>query len=141
MSCIVGGVDAAPVRYGYTVSLQSTTTLRRECGCVMIAPGVALTAARCALFPCASASLTILTRPCRLSSPHDGSEIFPIARIRVHPDYSETAFENDIAVILLDGTTAVDQPLLRISEDPPPLEGQFPHADGLGRDGPGLVLL
>ena len=98
----------------------------------MIAPGVALTATRCALFPCASASLTVLTRPCRLSSPQDGSEIFPVATIRVHPDYSNTTFENDIAVILLDRTTAVDQPLLRISEDPPPQEGQFPHADGLG---------
>lgn len=115
---IMGGENAVPGRYGYMVSLQVIPyRLSHDCGGTLIAPDVVLTAAHCVEYPDDQFNYAVRTGPYQLSQPSEGSEIFPIAEIVIHPEYDSFALQNDVALIKLDGAS-MNRPLAVLNQNP-----------------------
>ena len=118
---IMGGKDAEPGRYAYMVSLQSISRrLSHFCGGTLIAPDIVLTAAHCVRDRDDRANTAVRTRPYQRSNPYEGSEIFAVDEIILHPDYLDTrrtAFAWDIALLKLDGLS-LNQPMPVLNQNP-----------------------
>ena len=120
-SRIIDGDDADPGRYAYMVSLQSIVRrMRHFCGGTLIAPDIVLTAAHCVRDLDDKANTAVRTRAYQLSNPYEGSEIFAVDEVVLHPDYLDTrgtAYALDIALLKLDGLS-LNQPMPVLNRNP-----------------------
>ena len=118
---IMGGKDAEPGRYAYMVSLQSIARrMRHLCGGTLIAPDIVLTAAHCVSNSGDKTYMAVRTRPYQRSNPYEGSEIFAVDEIILHPNYLDTlgtAFAWDIALLKLYGLSW-NQPMPVLNQNP-----------------------
>ena len=115
---INGGENAQPGRYPYTVSLQSLSAgIRHLCGGSLIAPDIILTAAHCIEPLGRLEDLAVRVGPFRLREPIEGSEIFPIVDVALHPQYEEGLFVFDVMLLKLDGAS-FNRTLVTLNNNP-----------------------
>lgn len=119
---IVGGTEAIPDRYPYTVSLQDAATLSHYCGGSLVAPDMVLTAAHCLYYP--GHQLAVRLRPYSLRDPDaDVSEIFSVRKAHVHPDYYDAGLNplrvpyRDVVLLQLNGTSTKSSVFLAVNND------------------------
>lgn len=96
---IVGGYSSASA-YPYMVSLQSYQ--RHECGAVLVAPDVVLTAAHCTN---GNAVKAVLNRLDLTNDAEAGSETIDLNYYEKHPDYVLSSSRHDLALYKLTAST------------------------------------
>ncbi|MBN3303208.1 CFAD factor, partial [Amia calva] len=106
--CIMGGWEATPHSRPFMVSIQQNG--KHECGGFLIAEKWVMSAAHCFTDPSEKTGKVVLGAH-SLSTPEDTKQVFGIASLHPHPDFSLDNYDNDIILLKLDGsaspTTAV----------------------------------
>lgn len=122
---IVGGTEATPGRYSYTVAL--TYNGFQFCGGSLIAPDTVLTAAHC--MDGDSFDVVINRHDLRTSA----GESIPRKTEIVHPRYDDDSMDNDFALVFLDRATTENVVPVKLNQDGSyPTDGDTSHAMGWG---------
>ncbi|KAK9530454.1 hypothetical protein VZT92_011953 [Zoarces viviparus] len=97
---IVGGEDATAGSWPWQVSMHRTSRRGHVCGGTLISDQWVLTAAHCIVGKAPSAWILYFGRETQ-SGPNINEERRTVSQIIVHPDYNNTLFNNDIALVKL----------------------------------------
>ena len=116
---INGGENAQPGRYPYIVSLQNVRFggSGHSCGGSLIAPDIILTAARCMTVFARLEDIAVRVGPYSLREPIEGSEVFPIVDLALHPQFDPNGFGVESVLLKLDGAS-FDRPLINLNTNP-----------------------
>lgn len=111
---IIGGEEATPGRYSYTVSLQLDDDRGHSCGGTIIAPDVILTAAHCLGY-----AHDVVVGRHDLSVSSEGVEIGigSDASILMHPLYDATKLEYDVGLIMLSQEITADVDIIKLNTE------------------------
>lgn len=104
MTRIVGGQDADPNEWPWLAAIMYRRSRKSFCGATLISDTHVITAAHC-VDKFKSADLRV--RVGEYSFEHEGEtadETFKVASMKIHKDWQDKTFENDIAILKLDGT-------------------------------------
>uniref|UniRef100_W5MCQ9 Complement factor D (adipsin) n=2 Tax=Lepisosteus oculatus TaxID=7918 RepID=W5MCQ9_LEPOC len=99
--CVMGGGEAVAHSRPYMASIQHDD--KHECGGFLISGQWVMTAAHCFSEP-SDKSIRVVLGAHSLSTPEDSKQVFSIASSHPHPEFSLENYDNDIALLKLDGT-------------------------------------
>lgn len=99
---IIGGREAVPHSRPYMASIQvpEGESMKHECGGFVIADQWVMTAVHC--LPTGPNGRKVVLGVHSLSEAEETKQTFDILELHNHPDFSESNFDNDIALIKLD---------------------------------------
>jgi trypsin len=106
---IVGGTEATPGRYSYTVAL--TYYGSQFCGGSLISPDTVLTAAHCMGYT----SFDVVINRHDLTT--SAGESIPKSKEIIHPDYDTDTEDNDYALVFLDRATTENVVFVKLNQD------------------------
>ncbi|MBN3323023.1 CFAD factor, partial [Atractosteus spatula] len=102
--CVMGGGEAVAHSRPYMASIQHDD--KHECGGFLISGQWVMTAAHCFSEP-SDNSIRVVLGAHSLSTPEDSKQVFSIASSHPHPEFSLENYDNDIALLKLDGTATM----------------------------------
>ncbi|XP_029942695.1 complement factor D [Salarias fasciatus] len=99
---IIGGREAAPHSRPYMASIQAPEgeNMKHECGGFVVAEQWVMTAVHC--LPTGANGRKVVLGVHSLSEPEETKQTFDILELHNHPDFLESNYDNDIALIKLD---------------------------------------
>ncbi|XP_070509411.1 venom protease-like [Chironomus tepperi] len=137
VSLIVGGTDANVDEFPHQALLgysPRNTEVKWLCGGSLVSPNFVLTAAHC-LFEKKNGQVKKVKLGMRnKDQDHDNRKVFiyNIKETFKHPNYNERTFNEDIALLKLDGTVPIDEHILPICLPTEPSEDLKAIATGFG---------
>ncbi|KAK1157108.1 complement factor D-like [Acipenser oxyrinchus oxyrinchus] len=109
---IIGGWEAKPHSRPYMVSVQQNGT--HHCGGFLVADQWVVSAAHC--YTAQSTPYKVLLGAHSLSDSESTKQTFGVAAIYTHPDFNiEINYDNDIALLKLDGRVSLTKAVQKIS--------------------------
>ncbi len=128
---IIGGVNAASGRHPYYALLNEKSL----CGAVLISKRFVLTAAHC-VGADDDFEIGISERlsgwASLFSETDSGGDEYPWSRVVIHPSYTNTNLDSDIAIFELESDVPDSIPYMRLEKDPVTVEGTPMAVIGFG---------